>query len=86
MVVLVASLTTHYNLKNSIQKFFKPFESKEVKLSNERKKVTPNLICRQPYGNFSLLLQEIESRILESDINETDVIYLGVFQHLSRRN
>ena len=43
------------------------------------KKVILNVIYRPPHGNFSLFLQEIESLILESEINEADVIYLGDF-------
>ena len=51
----------------------------EVQLSNVRKKVILNIIYRPPHGKFSLFLHEIESLILESEINEADVIYLGDF-------
>ena len=43
------------------------------------KKVILNVIYRTLHGNFSFFLQEIESLILEIEINETDVIYLGDF-------
>ena len=38
-----------------------------------------NVIYRPPHGNFSLFLREIESLILESEINEADVINMGDF-------
>ena len=44
------------------------------------KKVIPNVIYRPPHGNFSLFLQEIENFILESEINEADIIYWGGFK------
>ena len=49
----------------------------EVQLINERQKIILNVIHRPLHCNFSLFLQEIESLILESEINEADVIYLG---------
>ena len=55
------------------------FECMDAQLLNERKKVIPKVIYRSPYGIFSLFLQKIESIILESEINEADVIYLGDF-------
>ena len=51
----------------------------EVQLPNERKKVILNIIYGTSHGNFSIFLQNIESLILESEINETNVIYLGDF-------
>ena len=51
----------------------------EVQILNERKKVILNAIYRPSHGNFSLFLQKIGSLILESEINEADVIYLGNF-------
>ena len=51
----------------------------EVQLSNERQEIILNIIYTPPYGNFSLFLQEIESHVLVSEINEADVIYLGDF-------
>ena len=63
-------------------KCFKSFEFMEVQLSNERQKIILNIIYRPPHGNFSLFLQEIESLILESEINDVDVIYLGDFNIL----
>ena len=46
-------------------KSFKSFECMEVQLSNERKKVRLNIICRPLQGNFSLFLLEIESYLRE---------------------
>ena len=40
------------------------------------------IIYRPPHCNFSLFLQENESLILESELNEVDVIYLGDFNIL----
>ena len=49
----------------------------EDQLSNGRQTIILNIIYRPPHGIFSLFLQEIKSFILESEINEADVIYLG---------
>ena len=38
-----------------------------------------NVIYRPPHDNFTLFLQEIESLILESELHEGDVLYLGDF-------
>ena len=51
----------------------------EVQLSNERKKIILNITYRPPHGNFSFFFQEIGNLILESEINESDVIYLDDF-------
>ena len=80
VVKLVASLTNHCNLKKQQTKNFKSFEYMELQLFNEReKKVIPNVIYRKPHVNFSLFSQEIESLILESEINKADVICSGDF-------
>ena len=54
----------------------------EIQLLNKRKKFILNIIYRQPHGNFALFLQKIEGLILESEIKETNVIYLGDFNIL----
>ena len=46
------------------------------------KKVILNVIYRSPHGNSSLILQEIETLILEKDRHEADVVYLGDFNIL----
>ena len=51
----------------------------KVQLLNERKKIVLNVIYRPPHGNVSLFLQEIENLILESEINDGGVTYLGDF-------
>ena len=65
--------------KKQHTKCFKSFECMEVQISNDRQKIILSIIYRPPYGDFSLFLQEIGSLILESEINETDVIYLSDF-------
>ena len=43
------------------------------------KKFILNVIYKPPHGKFSFFLQEFESLVLENEINEADVIYLGHF-------
>ena len=71
---MVASLRNYCNLKNSLQNFFRVYESSII-VSN----VISNVIYRPANGNFLLFMQEIESLIIESVINEAEVIYLGDF-------
>ena len=51
----------------------------EGQCSNEIKIILLNVIYRTHHGNFFIFLQEIEGLILEREINEADVIYLGDF-------
>ena len=51
----------------------------EVRLSNVRKKSFWTVIYRPPHGDVSSFLREIESLILEIEISEADVNYLGGF-------
>ena len=60
--------------KKQHTKSFKSFEYMEVQLLNKRNKVILNVIYRPPHSNSPIFLQEIEFLILESEINEAEVI------------
>ena len=78
VVELVVSNKSLPSKKQHIERF-KSFKCIEAQFWNERKKVILNVINRPPDGDFSLFLQESESLILQSEINEDVVIYLGDF-------
>ena len=65
--------------KKQHTKNFKSFACKGVQWSSEGKKVYLNVIHGPSHVDFSLFSQEIESLVLESEISEADVIYLGDF-------
>ena len=60
-------------------KKFQVFRVYGSSINKWEKKIILNVIYKPPHGNFSLFLQEIGSLILESEINEADVIYLEDF-------
>ena len=62
-----------------INKKFDTFECIEIQISSERKRVSLNIIYRPPKTNFSIFLQELESLILDNEIYENNVVYLGDF-------
>ena len=78
VVQFVASLTNDYYLETADKRFqvFRMYGSSIIKWE---KKVIMNLLFRPLRGNFSLFLQEIESLILESEINEAEVFNLAGF-------
>ena len=58
---------------------FQVFSVFGISIIKRGKKFILNVIYRPSHGNFSLFLQEFECLLLEFEINEGDLLYLGDF-------
>ena len=76
-------ITKSLRCKQKFNRKFVTFECIEIQLSNGRSSISLNIIYKPPQScsqsSFSTFLQEMESLILDNEIHETDVFYLGDF-------